>query len=115
MHSPLVVPPERAFKTANAPHSWADTLLVMPVDITFTMTDDQVARATVVGQLANPDLTNQELKADLEVAAKRGVIRRLREWQRDARRSEYKAAMAADAEEFDAEFDVATPPQAQNE
>ena len=105
---------------ANAPHSWlgpppghrrivapckrAVTLLGMPVDITFTMTDDQVARASIVGQLTNPDLTPQELKAELEVAAKRGVIRRLKEWNREARRAEYIAAMEADAETFDSDF-----------
>ena len=84
----------------------------MPVDITFTMTDDQVARATVLGQLANPDLTNQELKADLELAAKRGVVRRLKEWNRDARRDEYRAAMEADAASFDGDFpEEGVPPE----
>ena len=76
----------------------------MPTDITFTMTDDQVARATVVGQEANPSMTNPELKAALEKAARRGVVAQLRDWQQEVREREFRESKVTDELELNAEF-----------
>ena len=78
----------------------------MPVDITVTLSDEQVAEGLRIARLANPTATNDDLRTELEQAAWAGPGIRavLAQWAREAFQAQRSADWQTERDAFVALF-----------
>lgn len=79
----------------------------MAINLTVTLTDEQVTRGLAAAQVNDPLATNAELKTELEGVATHAVFDYLRWYERQAKYLDDQAADAA----LEADMDAVYPPQ----